>query len=62
VAETAPPKYRPVALGLYYACWGVGTLIASGVCYSVRELDPNSMSQLIPLDSTLLDDLGVENA
>lgn len=36
VAETAPFKYRPLALGLYYACWGVGTLIASGVCYSVR--------------------------
>lgn len=35
VAETAPPKHRPVALGLYYACWNVGTLIASGVCYSV---------------------------
>jgi MFS family permease len=35
VAETAPPKHRAVALGLYYACWGVGTLVASGVCYSV---------------------------
>jgi MFS family permease len=35
VAETAPPKHRAFALGLYYACWGVGTLIASGVCYRV---------------------------
>lgn len=35
VAETAPPQHRAVALGLYYACWGVGTLVASGVCYSV---------------------------
>lgn len=35
VSETAPPKYRAFALGLYYACWGVGTLIASGVCYRV---------------------------
>ncbi|CZR66416.1 related to hexose transporter protein [Phialocephala subalpina] len=33
VAETAPPKHRAFALGLYYSCWGVGTLIASGVCY-----------------------------
>jgi MFS family permease len=36
VAETCPPKHRGFALGLYYACWGVGTLIASGVCYGVR--------------------------
>ena len=35
VAETAPPKHRAFALGLYYAFWGVGTLIASGVCYRV---------------------------
>lgn len=35
VAETLSVKYRAFALGLYYACWGVGTLIASGVCYAV---------------------------
>jgi MFS family permease len=35
VAETAPVKWRGFALGLYYACWGIGTLIASGVCYGV---------------------------
>lgn len=35
VAETVPSGYRAFALGLYYACWGVGTLIASGVCYRV---------------------------
>ena len=37
VAETAPPKHRAFALGLYYSCWGVGTLIASGVCYRVSS-------------------------
>lgn len=37
VAEMTPVKYRAFALGLYYACWGVGTLIASGVCYAVRR-------------------------
>lgn len=37
VAETAPQKYRAFALGMYYSCWGVGTLIASGVCYRVRS-------------------------
>lgn len=35
VAETTPVKYRGFALGLYYACWGVGTLLAAGVCYGV---------------------------
>lgn len=38
VAETTPVKYRGFALGLYYACWGVGTLIASGVCYGTQSL------------------------
>lgn len=38
VAETTPVKYRGFALGLYYACWGVGTLIASGVCYGTQNI------------------------
>ena len=38
VAETAPVEYRGFALGLYYACWGVGTLVASGVCYGVSGI------------------------
>ncbi|KAL7952599.1 general substrate transporter [Trichoderma compactum] len=33
VAETTPGKYRGFALGMYYACWGIGTLIAAGVCF-----------------------------
>lgn len=37
VAETTPVKYRGLALGMYYACWGVGTLIAAGVCYGVSQ-------------------------
>ncbi|KAF2792881.1 general substrate transporter [Melanomma pulvis-pyrius CBS 109.77] len=32
VAEVAPVKWRAFALGLYYAFWGVGTLLATGVC------------------------------
>ena len=39
VAETTPVKYRAFALGLYYAFWGVGTLIASGVCYGTQAID-----------------------
>lgn len=38
VAETAPVKYRGFALGMYYSCWGVGTLIAAGICYGVRTI------------------------
>jgi MFS family permease len=36
VAETCPSKQRAFALGLYYSCWGVGTMIAAGICYRVR--------------------------
>ncbi|KAJ4288076.1 hypothetical protein N0V90_012093 [Kalmusia sp. IMI 367209] len=38
VAETAPVQWRGFALGLYYAFWGVGTLIASGVCYGTQNM------------------------
>ncbi|EHK21876.1 uncharacterized protein TRIVIDRAFT_151596 [Trichoderma virens Gv29-8] len=33
VAETTPVKYRGFALGMYYSCWGIGTLIAAGICF-----------------------------
>lgn len=39
VAETTPVKYRGFALGMYYACWGVGTLLAAGVCFGVSSAD-----------------------
>ncbi|KAG0649446.1 Lactose permease [Hyphodiscus hymeniophilus] len=54
VAETAPPKHRAFALGLYYACWGVGTLIASGVCYRSQFVNSTwawripSLIQIVP--------------
>lgn len=38
VAETIAVKYRAFALAMYYACWGIGTLVASGVCYGVSAL------------------------
>lgn len=38
VAETCPPKQRAFALGLYYSCWGVGTMLAAGICYRVSDL------------------------
>ncbi|KIX07598.1 uncharacterized protein Z518_02251 [Rhinocladiella mackenziei CBS 650.93] len=54
VAETTPPKFRAVTLGLYYACWGVGTLLASGVCYSTQHYSTTwawrtpSLVQIVP--------------
>ncbi|EXJ59737.1 hypothetical protein A1O7_03884 [Cladophialophora yegresii CBS 114405] len=47
VAETAPPQHRAVALGLYYASWGVGT-----ACCIWSLL----------LDATLFLHVGMENA
>ncbi|KAH7357376.1 general substrate transporter [Pyrenochaeta sp. MPI-SDFR-AT-0127] len=38
LAETVPVRWRGCAMGLYYACWGVGTLLASGVCYGTQTL------------------------
>ncbi|KAH7399801.1 general substrate transporter [Cadophora sp. MPI-SDFR-AT-0126] len=38
VAETCPPKHRAFALGLYFSCWGVGTMIAAGICYRTQHL------------------------
>ncbi|KAI8940511.1 hypothetical protein NX059_004188 [Plenodomus lindquistii] len=38
LAETVPVKWRGFAMGLYYACWGVGTLLASGVCYGTEKI------------------------
>ncbi|KAH8682039.1 general substrate transporter [Xylariales sp. PMI_506] len=54
VAETVPMKQRGFALGLYYACWGVGTLIASGVCYGTENMSSTwawripSLLQVVP--------------
>ncbi|KAH7093574.1 general substrate transporter [Paraphoma chrysanthemicola] len=39
LAETVPVAWRGLAMGLYYACWGVGTLLASGVCYGTQSLN-----------------------
>jgi MFS family permease len=47
VAETAPAKYRALALGLYYTCWAVGTLVASGICYGASRLFLHYMTVLI---------------
>lgn len=49
LAETVPVKWRGLAMGLYYACWGVGTLLASGVCYGVSS-PPHS--SIIPNPNT----------
>ena len=35
VAECAKPSYRAFAMGLYYSCWGLGTILASSICVGV---------------------------
>ncbi|RDW56671.1 general substrate transporter-1 [Coleophoma cylindrospora] len=39
VAETAPYKWRAFALGLYFTCWNVGGMVASGVCYATENMN-----------------------
>ncbi|KAJ1299580.1 hypothetical protein OPQ81_010401 [Rhizoctonia solani] len=41
VAETTAPKIRPFALGLYFSCWAVGSLLAAGISYGCSSLDSN---------------------
>lgn len=54
VAETVPVAVRGFALGVYYAFWGVGTLVASGVCYGTQSIDSTfawripSLLQVVP--------------
>ncbi|KAJ9156225.1 Hexose transporter [Pleurostoma richardsiae] len=54
VAETIPPKYRAFGLGMFFSCWNVGTLIASGVCYGTSPWSSNwawrlpSLIQIVP--------------
>ncbi|GAM42290.1 hypothetical protein TCE0_044r16128 [Talaromyces pinophilus] len=38
VSETVPHKWRGLALGLNSACWSLGTLLASGICYRTQNL------------------------
>ena len=44
VAETCPPKHRAFALGLYFSCWAVGTMIAAGICYRVSSESSKSLA------------------
>ncbi|KAF2025691.1 general substrate transporter [Setomelanomma holmii] len=50
LAETVPVQWRGFAMGLYYACWGVGTLLAivpSVWCFIVLLFVPESPRWLI---------------
>ncbi|KIW96780.1 uncharacterized protein Z519_02171 [Cladophialophora bantiana CBS 173.52] len=39
IAETAPEKWRAVALGLYLSNWAVGTIIASAIGWRTEQID-----------------------
>lgn len=37
VSETTAPAVRSFALGLYFSCWAVGSLLAAGISYGVSQ-------------------------
>ncbi|KAL4801189.1 general substrate transporter [Aspergillus unguis] len=41
VVEVAKPSYRALALGVYYACYGVGSLLSTAVCYGTNDWTTN---------------------
>ncbi|KAF2847608.1 general substrate transporter [Plenodomus tracheiphilus IPT5] len=50
LAETVPVQWRGFAMGLYYACWGVGTLLATAPscwCFIILLFIPESPRWLI---------------
>ncbi|KAL6362921.1 hypothetical protein LRP88_02321 [Fusarium phalaenopsidis] len=48
VAETTAPSVRPTALGLYFSCWAVGSLLAAGISYGSSGLEPSNWTWRIP--------------
>lgn len=48
VGETTPPGLRALALGLYFSCWSVGSLLASGISYGSVALEPSTWAWRIP--------------
>ncbi|KAL2854982.1 general substrate transporter [Aspergillus pseudoustus] len=54
VAEISKPSYRAFASAVYYACWQVGALLATGVCYGTNDWTSNwtwrfpSLFQVVP--------------
>ncbi|KAF2657228.1 hexose transporter [Lophiostoma macrostomum CBS 122681] len=48
VAETTPPRLRSFALGLYYSCWAIGSLLAASIAYGTAALEPSTWAWRIP--------------
>ncbi|CAH0046922.1 unnamed protein product [Clonostachys solani] len=48
VAETTPPKIRAFALGLYYTCWAVGGILATGISFGCTALEPSDWAWRVP--------------
>jgi MFS family permease len=38
VSECTAPSVRAFALGLYFSCWAVGSMLAAGICYGVSAI------------------------
>ncbi|KAH3670806.1 hypothetical protein OGAPHI_001322 [Ogataea philodendri] len=41
VSEICPPDIRGVVLGLFHACYYIGSLVAAGVTYATRDIQSN---------------------
>ncbi|KAM0806626.1 hypothetical protein AB5N19_06963 [Seiridium cardinale] len=48
VAETTKPSVRALALGLYYSCWGLGGIMATGISYGCTSLEPSNWAWRLP--------------
>ncbi|KAF9698004.1 hypothetical protein EKO04_004535 [Ascochyta lentis] len=48
VAETTPPAVRAFALGLYFSCWAIGSLLAASISCGSSALEPSTWSWRIP--------------
>lgn len=64
VGETTPPAVRPFALGLYFSCWAVGSLIAAGVSYGVSFDAFTQLNKFVTLSVILTRavNMGMENS
>ncbi|CAK7237506.1 hypothetical protein SCUCBS95973_009978 [Sporothrix curviconia] len=48
IAETTAPQLRSLALGLYFACWAAGSLIAAGISFGSSSLEPSNWAWRLP--------------
>ncbi|KAI1440181.1 hexose transporter [Annulohypoxylon stygium] len=48
VSETTAPSIRAFALGLYFTCWAIGSILAAGVSRGALQLEPSDWAWRLP--------------